>query len=157
MNRFVPVLFLAASASAAFAQTPAPKPATPAKPASSAAKPAAKAAPAASPEPWIKLPPGVPRVAHLPVKMSFALRYEEIKVGTGALGESGKLWHLKYTGWRASDGIKFDSWDDHKQPEIGPDGKPKARSRRKTRDEGAGAHRNSTGHGPRHSRLRLRP
>ena len=62
---------------------------------------------------------------HLPVKMSFALRYEDIKVGTGALGESGKLWHLKYTGWRAADGIKFDSWDDHKQPDIGPDGKPK--------------------------------
>ena len=125
MNRFVPALFLAACASAAFAQTPAPKPATPAKPSSSTAKPASAATPAAAPQPWIKLPPGVPRVVHLPVKMTFALRYEEIKVGAGALGESGKLWHLKYTGWRASDGIKFDAWDDHKQPEIGPDGKPK--------------------------------
>jgi peptidylprolyl isomerase len=62
---------------------------------------------------------------HLPVKVSFALRYEDVKVGTGALGESGKLWHLKYTGWRAADGVKFDSWDDHKQPEMGPDGKPR--------------------------------
>jgi peptidylprolyl isomerase len=62
---------------------------------------------------------------HLPVKISFALRYEDIVVGKGAEGESGKLWHLKYTGWRAADGVKFDSWDDHRQPEMGPDGKPK--------------------------------
>jgi peptidylprolyl isomerase len=74
--------------------------------------------------PWIKLPPGVPRVTHLLVKMPFALRYEDITVGKGAEGETGKLWHLKYTGWRAADGIKFDSWDDHKQPVIGSDGKP---------------------------------
>jgi peptidylprolyl isomerase len=61
------------------------------------------------------------------------LRYEDIKVGTGPLGEAGKLWHIKYTGWRAADGIKFDSWEDHGQPvmgkdgkpELGPDGKPK--------------------------------
>jgi peptidylprolyl isomerase len=132
MNRFVLALFLAASASAAFAQTPAAKPATPAKPAtaakpaSSATKPAAPNASATAPEPqpWIKLPPGVPRVVHGLVKMPFALRYEDVKVGTGALGETGKLWHLKYTGWRAADGIKFDSWDDHKQPKMGPDGKP---------------------------------
>jgi peptidylprolyl isomerase len=57
--------------------------------------------------------------------MPFALRYEDITVGKGAVGESGKLWHLKYTGWRAADGVKFDSWDDHRQPEMGPDGKPK--------------------------------
>jgi peptidylprolyl isomerase len=56
--------------------------------------------------------------------MVFALRYEDIKVGTGAVGETGKLWHLKYTGWRAADGVKFDSWDDHRQPATGPDGKP---------------------------------
>jgi peptidylprolyl isomerase len=128
MKRFVLLLSIAAFAAAASAQTtttPA-KPATAMKPASSTAKPAtaAAAAPAPEPQPWIKLPPGVPRVVHLPVKMPFALRYEDIKVGTGALGETGKLWHLKYTGWRAADGIKFDSWDDHKQPKMGPDGKP---------------------------------
>jgi peptidylprolyl isomerase len=130
MNRFVLFLSVAAFAAAVTAQTPAPKPAAPAhsataaKPASSsaAAKPPATAP---EPEPWIKLPPGVPHVVHGPVKVPFALRYEDIKVGTGAVGETGKLWHLKYTGWRAADGVKFDSWDDHKQPEIGPDGKPK--------------------------------
>jgi peptidylprolyl isomerase len=70
---------------------------------------------------------------HGPVKLAVAVRYEDIKVGTGAEGESGKLWHIKYTGWRAADGVKFDSWDAHPQPaigkdgkiELGPDGKPK--------------------------------
>jgi peptidylprolyl isomerase len=70
---------------------------------------------------------------HGPVKIGVAVRYEDIKLGTGPAAESGKLWHIKYTGWRAADGVKFDSWDDHKQPvigkdgkmEMGPDGKPK--------------------------------
>jgi peptidylprolyl isomerase len=137
MNRFVSTIFLAAFAAAAFAQTPAAKPAAP-KPASpataskpatakpSTAKPSTTTAATAAPvEPWIKLPPGVPKVPHLLVKAPFALRYEDITIGKGAEGETGKLWHLKYTGWRAADGIKFDSWDDHKQPEMGPDGKPK--------------------------------
>ena len=123
MNRFVLFLSVAAFATSAVAQTPAAKPASSVRPASSTAKPATAAA-AAEPQPWIKLPPGVPRVLHGPVKMPFALRYEDIKVGTGALGESGKLWHLKYTGWRAADGVKFDSWDDHKQLKRSPDGKP---------------------------------
>ena len=164
MNRFVPILVLAACTSAAFAQTAPAKPAAPkaAAPAAAAkpatAKPSTTAAPtAAAPEPWIKLPPGVPRVAHLPVKMPFALRYEEITIGKGAEGETGKLWHLKYTGWRAADGIKFDSWDDHKQPTMGPDGKPVSGPRRKASDGRSCAHRDSPGNGPRDPRLRLRP
>jgi peptidylprolyl isomerase len=131
MNRIVLLIFVAAFSAAAIAQTPVAKPATTAKPASSTASPstakpvtAAAVPTAAEPQPWIKLPPGVPRVVHGLVKMPFALRYEDVKVGTGAAGETGKLWHLKYTGWRAADGIKFDSWDDHKQPKTGPDGKP---------------------------------
>ncbi len=127
MNRFILFLSFAAFTAAASAQTTPAKPATAAKPASSAAKPAATTTPASAPEPqpWIKLPAGVPRVVHLPVKMPFALRYEDITVGKGAEGETGKLWHLKYTGWRAADGVKFDSWDMHSQPDMGPDGKPK--------------------------------
>ena len=120
MNRFVLFLSFAAFTVAATAQTTPAKPATAAKPLATAAAPAS----APEPQPWIKLPPGVPRVVHGLVKMPFALRYEEIKVGTGALGETGKLWHLKYTGWRAADGVKFDSWDMHAQPAMGPDGKP---------------------------------
>jgi peptidylprolyl isomerase len=79
---------------------------------------------AATTPPWIKLPPGVPHVVHGPVKSGITLHYEDVKVGAGALGESGKLWHIKYTGWRASDGVKFDSWDEHMRPKMGPDGKP---------------------------------
>jgi peptidylprolyl isomerase len=133
MNRFVLFLSFAAFAAAATAQTTPAKPGAPASKSltsgtgSSIAvttKPAAAATPVAV-EPWIKLPPGVPRVVHGLVKMPIALRYEDIKVGPGALGESGKLWHLKYTGWRAADGVKFDSWDDHRQPDFGSDGKPK--------------------------------
>jgi peptidylprolyl isomerase len=129
MNRFVLFLSVAAFATSAVAQTPVAKPATTAKPASSTpnpstAKPATAAASAPELQPWIKLPPGVPRVVHGLVKIPFALRYEDIKVGTGAAGETGKIWHLKYTGWRAADGVKFDSWDDHRQPKTGPDGKP---------------------------------
>jgi peptidylprolyl isomerase len=74
----------------------------------------------------------VPHIAHGPVKIPFSLRYEDIKVGVGAEGESGKMWHIKYTGWRAADGVEFDSWDQHRmpamkdgKPEMGPDGKPK--------------------------------
>jgi len=73
-----------------------------------AGKPASKAAvaePAATPA-WIKLPPGVPKVVHGPVKAPLSLRFEDVKVGTGALGESNKVWHVKYTGWRAADGVK---------------------------------------------------
>ncbi len=91
--------------------------------AATAAKPMAKPAALTTP-PWIKLPPGIPRVVHGPLHMALALHYEDLKVGTGPLGESGKLWHIKYTGWRAADGVKFDSWEDHKRPVIGKDGKP---------------------------------
>lgn len=136
MNRIALVLFLSAITAAGGAQT------TPKAAATSSAKPksssvtastAKSSATAAAPEPWIKLPPGVPRVVHGPVKVPFALHYEDVKIGTGAAGEAGKLWHIKYTGWRAADGVKFDSWDDHKRPvmgkdgkpELGPDGKPK--------------------------------
>jgi peptidylprolyl isomerase len=141
MNRVVLTLFLAAFTAAANAQT-APKEhvagSTTPKSASSAsatAKPsiAKPSKTAGAPEPWIKLPPGVPKVKHGPVVMPFAVRYEDIKVGTGPVGEPGKLWHLKFTVWLAASGVKFDSWEDHSQPimgkdgkpELGPDGKPK--------------------------------
>jgi len=135
MKSVVLLSYLAATAAALYAQTTA-KPATSATTvkhatAASAAKPATITATAA-PAPWIKLPPGIPKVVHGPVKIPIALRYEDVKIGTGPEGEAGKVWHIKYTGWRAADGIKFDSWDEHPQPvikdgkvEMGPDGKPK--------------------------------
>lgn len=129
MNRLVLILSIAAFAAAASAQTSSKTAATSASTAKSPTKPAtastaAPAAAASATQAWIKLPPGIPNVAHSPVKTPFSLRYEDIAVGTGPEGEAGKIWHLKYTGWRAADGVKFDSWDDHRQPVVGADGKP---------------------------------
>jgi peptidylprolyl isomerase len=131
MNRSVLVLTLAAATLAASAQTPT-KPSTPASTApkststaSAAPKTTSSPATATAPAPWIKLPTGVPALAHGPVKTSpIVVHYYDIVVGKGDEGESGKLWHLKYTGYRAADGVTFDSWDWHPQPIRGPDGKP---------------------------------
>ncbi len=129
MKPFSLALILAAATLTASAQT-APKPSATTTPSSTASKKTTSATSTASttaktPEPWVKLPAGVPSTPHGPVKtVPIVVHYEDIKVGTGAEGESGKLWHLKYTGYRAADGVKFDSWADHKRPKMGPDGKP---------------------------------
>ena len=123
MNRFA-LLLLAFTTAAATAQGSS-EPLTARPAAAKTASTAAKTTTTVSAEPWIKLPPGIPRVAHGPVKVvPIAVRYEDIQVGTGAVGESGKLWHLNYTGWRAADGVKFDSSADRRPPVIGKDGKP---------------------------------
>ena len=155
------ILMLAACTLAASAQTPAPpaapaaKPATtattPAKPATAAAKsattaatpaatPAKPGAPAVKPAPAAKLPLGVPAPGMPPVKTikkvltTATLSYQDIKVGTGAVAEPGKLYKIFYTGYRASDGVIFDSTNLHPRPpvlgkdgkpELGEDGKPK--------------------------------
>jgi peptidylprolyl isomerase len=125
MKHSVLVLLLAASAVAATAQTPA-KPAT-----------AATAVHHAAAASATKLPPGVPPVRGI-VKTAFSLRYEDIKIGTGAEVEPNKMYKVFYTGWlgnngRPDDGHKFDSSYDHPGPAIrdkdgkpvlGPDGKP---------------------------------
>lgn len=59
-----------------------------------------------------KLPPGVPPVQG-PVKSVFALQYQEIKIGTGALAEPNKLYKVQYTYWLAASGQKIDSTYDH--------------------------------------------
>jgi hypothetical protein len=75
----------------------------------------------------------VPPVKGL-VKVLISLRYQDIKIGTGPAAEPGKLYKVHYTGWRAADGVKFDSSFDHPGPPIkdkdgkpvlGEDGKPK--------------------------------
>ena len=50
------------------------------------------------------------------MKVQFALRYQEIKVGTGALAVPGQFYTVHYTGWLASDGTKFDSSVDRGKP-----------------------------------------
>ncbi len=132
MRRIALILSMAALAVCAGAQTaPTSSTASSAKAKTQAAASVKSTASAAATEPWIKLPPGVPRVVHGPVRVPFSLRYEDIKVGDGPEGEPNKVWHIKYTGWRAADGVQFDTWADHKQfvikdgkPETGPDGKP---------------------------------
>jgi peptidylprolyl isomerase len=127
MKQTVLALILAAGATAAYAQT-APKPAAP-------AAVAHHAAPVSS---AMKLPPGVPPVRGI-VKTAFTLRYEDIKIGTGADAEPNKQYKVFYTGYlgnngRPDDGHKFDSSQDHPGPPIrdkdgkpvmGDDGKPK--------------------------------
>jgi peptidylprolyl isomerase len=108
------LLFIAAACAATLpAQAPtAPKPTAP------AAKPSTSTVATAA-----KMPPGV-LPAHGIMKTAIALRYQDIKIGTGPLGKDNQIWHVKYTGWRAADGVIFDAWDKHPQPVIGPDGKP---------------------------------
>jgi peptidylprolyl isomerase len=61
------------------------------------------------------LPKNIPPVVG-PVKVEFALRYQEIKVGTGDLAAPGQVYTVHYTGWLASDGTKFDSSVDRGTP-----------------------------------------
>jgi peptidylprolyl isomerase len=153
MKQTALILMLAACTVAASAQTPAPPAAPAAKPAvaattakpataatSSTAKPAApavKAAPATLPTvaAIIKEPAAIPAVKGIQKPLfTAALRYKDIKVGTGAVAEPGKLYKVFYTGYRASDGAIFDSTALHPRPpvlgkdgkpELGEDGKPK--------------------------------
>jgi peptidylprolyl isomerase len=61
------------------------------------------------------LPKNIPAVV-APIKVQFALRYQEIKLGTGALAVPGQVYTVHYTGWLASDGAKFDSSVDRGKP-----------------------------------------
>jgi peptidylprolyl isomerase len=89
-----------------------------AKPAPAAAKPKTAAAvhrkvTPVSPGPV--LPKGIPPVKG-PVKIEYALRYQEITTGTGEAATPGVFYSVNYTGWLASDGTKFDSSYDRGKP-----------------------------------------
>ena len=71
----------------------------------------------------VKYPPGK-KVAPEIKKTLFALKVQDLKIGTGAEAEPLKMYKVKYTGWRAADGQVFDSWDQHPTPVMGADGKP---------------------------------
>jgi len=113
MKHSIAALLAVATSIAVFAQT-APKSAT--------HGPGARTASAAA-APGLKLPPGVPP-GHGIVKTAFSLRYQDLKIGTGALAEPNKNYKVSYTGWLAADGHKFDSSFDHKRPVLDKDGKP---------------------------------
>jgi peptidylprolyl isomerase len=57
-------------------------------------------------------------------KIAFSLRYQDIKIGTGAEAGPNKWYMVNYTGWLAADGRKFDSSFDHRSPVMDADGKP---------------------------------
>src|SRR3954454_17229462 len=97
---------------------------TAAKPATTTSKPAATATkPGASTAEVVKYPAGK-LVSPAAKKTLFALRVQDLKIGTGAEAEPLKMYKVKYTGWRAADGVVFDSWDQHPTPVMGADGKP---------------------------------
>jgi peptidylprolyl isomerase len=118
MRRVALILLMAAGTVAATAQTAA-KPATRV---ATAAKPVATASKTTATSTGIKLPAGLP-VVKGPTKVAFALRYQEIAIGSGEEAEPGRVYRVHYTGWlgvngRADDGRKFDSSYDHPGPPI---------------------------------------
>lgn len=115
------LLLFALSGSLAIAQTTASKPKT-----VGAAKSASAATHHAGAVPCEgKLPATAPAAAGpCHTEFTVSLRYKDIKVGTGALAEPGKLYKVLYTGYLASDGTIFDSTDKHRRPVLGPDHKP---------------------------------
>jgi peptidylprolyl isomerase len=132
MKLTILLLLMAAAAATASAQTPAKQSATPAPatatPSTANAGATASKPLAASPAiaAFIKAPASIPQYKGIQKPIfTIALRYQEIKVGTGALAEPGKMYKVHYTGWRAADGVKFDSSFDHPgQPVKDKDGKP---------------------------------
>jgi peptidylprolyl isomerase len=91
--------------------------------AQTATKPATSTRPSAASSSLPALPPGVPRARGV-VKTAFSLRYQDVKIGTGADAEPNKIYKVLYTGWLAADGRKFDSSEDHRPPLRDKDGKP---------------------------------
>jgi len=125
------ILLMAACAAAASSQSlvhPATKAASAAAKTGSAPKENCSTAAAG-----IALPASIPPVQGN-VQSVFALRYQDYVIGTGAEAEPNKLYKVHYTGYRAADGVKFDSSYDHPRqpvkdkdgkPVLGEDGKPK--------------------------------
>jgi peptidylprolyl isomerase len=114
MKQSILILALAAMAASAGAQTQPRSSTTPAKPSTGT-----------STATGIKLPPGVPPGKGI-IKTAFtvSLRYQDLTVGTGPVFDPKMMCTVKYTIYRASDGAKFDSTDDHRMPVRGADGKP---------------------------------
>jgi len=108
LARFFTVVLLAGILPAGLhAQT---TPSAPAKP--TAHKPSAGSAGSTSAA--MNLPPNIPAV-HGILKTEFALKYIEIKVGTGELAQPDWKYTVHYTGW-LHDGTKFDSSVDRGTP-----------------------------------------
>ena len=129
MKISVLMMMLAASAAAVSAQAPAKPATTPAKLATAAKaavkSPAATTAKTAAAQAE-KVPAGVQAItAPKATLYSVALRYQDEKVGDGAVAEPGKLVKCNFTLWTAgADGFKVDSSDDRRMPVLDKDHKP---------------------------------
>jgi peptidylprolyl isomerase len=66
------------------------------------------------------LPSSIPKVVGIP-KTLYAIKYIDIKIGTGALAQPHKFYTVHYTGW-FPDGTKFDSSVDRGTPFTFPYG-----------------------------------
>ncbi|GAA3763346.1 FKBP-type peptidyl-prolyl cis-trans isomerase [Terriglobus aquaticus] len=89
---------------------------------SSAAAHRSTSAKATAPEEGLAAVGSMPAVTG-PVKTLYALRYVDLKIGTGEPAETRKFYTVHYTGWTTS-GEKFDSSFDHdgKEPIVFPVG-----------------------------------
>ncbi len=58
------------------------------------------------------LPKNIPP-AHGLMRTAYSLKFIDTKIGTGDLATPNKFYTVRYTGWLASDGKKFDSSEDH--------------------------------------------
>jgi peptidylprolyl isomerase len=120
MKKIALIMILAAITVAALAQSSS-------KPVAHSAK-SATSAQSAPGTPTVKLPSGVPP-GEGPVETAFALRYQDIVVGSGTLAEPNETYKVQYTGWlgtngRADDGRKFDSSYDRRSALRNTDGSP---------------------------------
>src|SRR5580658_146850 len=101
------MLSVAAMAAVASAQTTAKPATTSTATATTTTKTgttASKTTTASSTEWWLKLPPGIPKVRGIP-KVDFALRYVDVKIGTGAEAAPNMMYHVNYTGYLAATGV----------------------------------------------------
>ena len=73
------------------------------------------AIPCSEANPLPALPPDIPPATGK-VESAFALRYIDIQPGSGAEAQPDQFYTVHYTGWLASDGSKFDSSVDRKEP-----------------------------------------
>jgi len=118
----IALILCMASAGAAYSQTAA-KPAAPAAKPATTGNAASTAAGASLGATVVKYPTG--KKAEPAIKQTlFSLKVQDLKIGTGPVAEPMKIYKVKYTGWRASDGVVFDAWDQHPTPVMGEDGKP---------------------------------
>src|SRR5215475_5704538 len=104
MQKFIPrhaALFVCAAflATAATAQTTS-------KTTHHKTSPHRKTATASQPLPPPVIPKTIPAVTG-PIKYEFALRYQDVTVGSGDPAAPGKVYKVQYTGW-LEDGTKFD-------------------------------------------------